>query len=134
MGAFDVGRELDFGTVIFDEGTVARYLTAVQDETLTELNTSGAGAWVPPLAVAAQFSKGVSEMDLPLEALHTGQEMDFLNPVPVGSEVHCTGRVTSNRQRGDIALVQLEFEARGNAGDLLVQGKTTLLLPAGAAV
>jgi hypothetical protein len=131
---FEAGRELDFGTVRFDEATVSQYLIAVLDEAMTELNDTGADAWVPPLAIAAQFSKGVSEMDLPLEALHTGQELQFLKPVAVGSEVRCSGRIVSNRQRGEIALVQLDFETRDDGGDVVMRGTTTLLLPAEAAL
>ncbi len=129
---FEAGRELDFGAVRFDEATVSRYLVAVLDEAMAELNGAGEGAFVPPLAIAAQFSKGVSEMDLPLEALHTGQELEFLKPVAVGSEVQCSGRIVSNRQRGEIILVQLEFETRDAEGDVVMSGKTTLLLPAEA--
>jgi hypothetical protein len=129
---FEVGREIDFGTVRFDEGTVTRYLTAVQDEAMARLNRSSGEQWVPPLAIAAQFSKGVSEMDLPLEALHTGQELDFLKPVAIDSEIRCTGRVVFNRQRGEVALVQIEFEGQDAMGDIVIHGKTTLLLPSGA--
>ncbi|MFQ5880234.1 MAG: hypothetical protein ACE5IZ_08690 [Dehalococcoidia bacterium] len=129
----DVGSELRLGPVKFDQATVARYLTAVEDEATSRLNSATDEAWVPPLAVAAQFSTAVSQLQLPLEALHTAQELEFLALVPIGSEVTCHIQVVARRQHGDIAFVHLEFESRDVGGTVVVRGKTTVLLPSAEA-
>lgn len=125
----EVGDQIHLGTVTFDQATVERYLAAVEDEALSRLNREGGTAWVPPMAMAAQFSAAVSQMQLPLEALHTAQELEFFGPVPLGRQITGQARVVGSRQRSDLALIHLELEGRDANNAVVLRGRTTLLWP-----
>ncbi|MCD6299692.1 MAG: MaoC family dehydratase [Dehalococcoidales bacterium] len=86
--------------------------------------------FVPPMFVAAR-SLGVLSGLISLLAgtIHTSQELEFLELVPVGATIECHGRVVRKLQRGGLRLLVIGLSAFNQDKEQVLAGKTTLVLP-----
>jgi hypothetical protein len=89
--------------------------------------------YVPPLALGAFALGGLMDrFKVPGGLVHTGQEYDFLAPVPVGETVEVSIVVASNSERRGARMVAFAIELRAH-GEVVGRGRTTVMLaPEGA--
>lgn len=84
--------------------------------------------YVPPLALGA-FALGglMARFKVPGGLVHTGQEYDFLEPVPIGETVEVSISVASNSERRGARMVVFAIELR-ILEQVVGRGRTTVLL------
>jgi hypothetical protein len=84
--------------------------------------------YVPPLALGAFALGGLMDrFKVPGGLVHTGQEYDFIEPVPIGERVEVGIVVVSNSERRGARMVVFAIELR--AHDAVVgRGRTTVML------
>lgn len=120
--ALDPGQTICTRDAALTADLVERYVAAVQDDS----RIYGEEGLVPPMAVAALvMAAAMEEMGLPAGAVHTGQELTFVRPVPVGSMVRCTAVVASNSVRRGTRFLALDLTG-AVSGAPAVEGRTTL--------
>jgi len=111
---------------------VCRYLEAVEDQSgaYGGQGSDGAGS-VPPLAAAALALRSILEqVSLPPGALHTGQELEFRRPLPVGASLRSRARVAQRSEmRGAvIAVIEFDVAEEGSSAPAVV-GRATVMMP-----
>jgi hypothetical protein len=125
------GHEIPVAGFDLRAGDVRRYLEAVEDRTGAYGEGVDGPAWVPPLAVAALTLRAVLEqVVLPAGALHTGQEVEFRRPVPVGSSLQPRARVAQRSEMRGAVISVVEFDvAEEGLADPAVIGRATVMMP-----
>lgn len=117
---------------LLDTDKVGRYMAAVADGSGPLLDPSDGQEVVPPMAIAALSLRGVvNDLKIPGGTLHAGQELEFVQPVKVGTSLECRATLVQNSVRGGwrIMVVRLSVEAPTSRGEVLT-GKSTITLPA----
>lgn len=125
------GHEIPVAGFRLGADDARRYLDAVEDRTGAYDVGPDGPAWVPPLAVAALALRAILEqVNLPAGALHTGQEVEFRRPVPLGSLLRPAARVAQRSEmRGAvISIVEFDVAAEGSS-DPSVVGRATVMMP-----
>jgi acyl dehydratase len=125
------GHDIPVATFRLGADDTRRYLEAVEDRTGAYGEGPDRPTWVPPLAVAALALRAILEqVELPAGALHTGQEVEFRRPVPVGSLLRPRARVAQRSEmRGAvISVVEFDVAAEGSP-DPAVVGRATVMMP-----
>lgn len=108
------------------EASVRQYLQAVGDSQ-SVYNDSQI---VPPLALAAHALGVLLErLALPPGAIHSLQEMEILKPVSFGEEVSGTVVMERIRRRGDLRFITAGYTLVDRAGEKVITGKSTVLVP-----
>jgi len=109
------------------------YLLVNADDVTLYLSATGEqnelwGRYVPPLALGAFALGGLMDrFKVPGGLVHTGQEYDFVAPVPIGESVEVSIVVVSNSERRGARMVVFAIELR--ARDAVVgRGRTTVML------
>ena len=106
------------------------YLDAVQDDSVRHTDNSGTEL-APPMALAALSLRGVViDLQIPGGTLHVGQEMEFKDPVRVGENLRCIASLSSNNIRGDWRFMVVNLSVLRSSGDEVMEGKSTIMLPA----
>ena len=125
------GHEIPVAGFRLDADDTRRYLEAVEDRTGAYGEGSDGPAWVPPLAVAALALRAILEqVELPAGALHTGQEVEFRRPVPVGSLLRPRARVAQRSEMRGAVISVVEFEvAEEGSPNPAVVGRATVMMP-----
>ena len=121
------GQELNLGTWVIDRTFVERYLGATEDDCpiYRELGVA------PPLALAARALGALLEvLQLPPGTLHAAQELDCKRTVGLGEEVACVAKLSRPISRGEWQFVSADFSLSGKDGEVLLGGKSTVLVPA----
>jgi acyl dehydratase len=86
---------------------------------------------VPPLAVAAYALKAMYTSFLfPPGSIHAAQEFEFRKPVAVGSQINYQAKVVQIIERTGMIMVVIELNASDENNDVVLRGKTTVVLPA----
>ena len=122
------GQELNLGTWVIDRKFVERYLGAIEDDSpiYGELGVA------PPLALAARAMGALLEvLRLPPGTLHAAQELDCKRTVGLGEAVTCVAKLSRPLSRGEWHFISVDFSLNGKDGDVLLGGKSTVLVPAG---
>jgi acyl dehydratase len=115
-------------TVSADE--VRDYVRATGEDTVLWLE---AGI-VPPLAaLALTLAALTDEMPLPAGVIHSGQEVDFLQPIPIDAEITGYAVVDRRSERAGVLMTQLGFELHCEER-LAARGKITIVMPTTAPV
>lgn len=122
------GYEFPATAIALDAETVARYLSATEDDNDLYWR-DGAIAVVPPLAVAALSFRGIAQ-ELALEpgSLHTGQELAFRRPVSVGERLTTQAVVTASSKRRGFTVLMIDLAAVDDAGEVALSGRMTLMV------
>jgi acyl dehydratase len=125
------GQEISRHSYQVDEGIVADYVTAVQDENPALMDESGERL-VPPMAVAALSIRGVvQDLRIPGGTLHAGQEFEFMSSVYIGRSLECVATLSQNSIRGDWRFLVIDCRVTdGERSDVMI-GKSTIMVPAG---
>ena len=114
---------------VLDDDMVRRYAEAVGDR--SRLHSPDGGAELaPPMAIAALSLRGVvNDLEIPGGTLHAGQELEFVEAVPVGGTLDCRAAVLQNSVRGGWRFIVVGLEVGNGRGDTVLQGKSTIMLP-----
>ena len=125
------GHEIPVADFRLHADDVSRYLAAVEDRAGIYGEGPDGAAWVPPLAVAALALRAILEqVELPAGALHTGQEVEFRRPVPVGSLLRPRARVAQRSEMRGAVISVVEFDvAEEGSPDPAVVGRATVMMP-----
>ena len=82
---------------------------------------------VPSMAVAALvMGAAMRAVELPAGAVHTGQELEFAQPVPEGVELRCTATVSQNSVRRGTRFLVIGIQGTLD-GEMAVAGKADYL-------
>ena len=131
--ALTVGQEVSRQSYVLDKKSVALYMEAVQDNSSvdTPYESTGLANLAPPMSVAALSLRGVvNDLKIPGGTLHVGQEMTYTRPVEVGEHLDCMALLTSNSVRGDWRFMIVDLQVSNSAGQIVMAGKSTIMLPA----
>ncbi len=84
----------------------------------------------PPMAVAAlAMAAAMEAMALPAGAVHTGQELTFGTPAPIGARIRCVATVGAGSVRRGARFLSLDLLAADAAGGApIVEGRTSLAI------
>jgi len=128
--ALEKGHQLSATSFVLDEEAVARYLEAVEDEALPRLAQAEGKAWVPPMAVAAQALRSLTEeMTLPAGAIHGSQELEFVRPVETGERITCRAWLSHRSLRGGWWVLAVEMEGADESAQPVLAGRLTVMVP-----
>ena len=120
------GERLDLGSLMVDRGMVDAYLQAIGDENSIYLSLDAA----PPLALAAHvLSALIEKLALPPGTIHAAQETECHGLVSLGQEVSCLAQLSRPVRRGEWSIMAVQFQVISSAGDTLLEGKTTVMVP-----
>ena len=129
------GHELPVSGFRFPVEDARHYLEAVEDgsDAYGQGPEAPAGPprWVPPVALAALALRAILEqVRLPAGALHTGQELEFRRPVPVGASLRSVARVAQRSEMRGAVISVIEFNvAEEGSADPAVVGRATVMIP-----
>ena len=111
-----------------DSDLVKTYSTSIQCEPFPFSGFSNQyKKTIPPTAILTLSLRDlVNKLELPRGTLHTGQEVEFINPVNLNSVLCCTTTLLQNsvRKSTRILIIQLFVEDENKMPILI--GKTTL--------
>lgn len=117
LGSWDVTSE-----------AVHEYLSAVGDNLplYTDLECA------PPIMLAARVVALLLErLSLPNGAIHSLQDIETTNMLPVGATVSATASMEPIRERGGMRFLTVNYTvSEETTGSDLMNGRTTVLLPA----
>ena len=126
IAALPRGHEIAPATFTLSDADVRAYLAAVGD-------ANDYGGRVPPLAAVALGLAALQEqLYLPEGSLHTGQEVEHAQAIPVRAELRLTGRVAQRSERQGFVISVIEFEI-AHTGATAGRARTTIMAP-GASV
>ena len=124
------GQKISDRTYVLDTASVTKYLGAVKDQSGIFPHAED-GATTVPMAIAALSLRGVvKDLNIPGGTLHAGQELEFLQIVPIGSTLKCEASVEQNSVRGEWRFFVVHLTVKNQSGDEVMKGKSTLMIPA----
>ncbi len=124
------GQEISNRACVLDSATVLRYVDAVGDKSTLPPALDG-GEIVPPMAVAALTLRGVlADLAIPGGTVHAGQELEFKRSVQVGDTLACRARLAQSSVRGEWRFMVISIEACDGGGREVMEGKSTIIVPA----
>ncbi|MDA1189879.1 MAG: MaoC family dehydratase [Chloroflexi bacterium] len=119
---------------VMDIETVSRYVDAVGDETFDSpvmRREDSKQVYVPAMAVAAISVRGVvNDLQIPGGTLHLGQELQFLDIVPLGETLVCMATLAQNSVRGGQRILVVSLDVENGLGRTVMTGKSTIAVPA----
>jgi hypothetical protein len=122
MANLSRGDQLNVFEVCLTTADVVAYLAATGEQN---------AAWdvsTPPLAIGALALGGLMErVGIPEGLLHTGQEFDFLRPVPHGEPVEVRITVSAASVRRGALMIVFELELH-STGELVGTGRTNIIV------
>ena len=128
MGVSSIVAGQELGQVKFnlDASLVREYLSVAGDSSKVYAGTD----LVPYTAVAALGVRTVlGWLALPPGTIHVAQELVVHRAVACGQRVSCRAKVTQASHRRDGTFLVLEFAVNDDAGQPILDGRTTLLVP-----
>jgi hypothetical protein len=123
------GHALSPQTFSLNAETITEYLNAADDSNTCYSNLSLA----PPLAVAARALSGLlDQIELPFGSLHTGQEFEMHQGVPLDARLTMSGTLAQRSERAGFVISMLDFEVKlAESHETALTGRTTVMAPAG---
>ncbi len=120
-----IGFEFPPTSYELTEKIIGKYIEAVGEE--TDFLTLGI---VPPLAIAACAMTALSQsFTIPPGSIHASQDLEFLEVVPIGTSISCSGKIAQKLERGSLNLVILEINVMNQVGEKVMTGKATIAAP-----
>ena len=116
------GDQLEIFEVCLSAEDVAAYLAATGEPSAVW------GTSVPPLAIGAFALGGLMErVGIPEGLVHTGQEFEFLRPVPHGEPVEVRITIASYSERRGVLVAAFDLELHA-AGELAGRGRANIIV------
>lgn len=124
LATLEPGHSLFNVKMTISENQIRAYLDAVDDDADVYRTESLA----PPMAVAALvMGAALRAVELPAGAVHTGQELDFVAPVTLGSELDCGAAVAQNSVRRGTRFLVLQITAN-NGTEPAMSGRVSIAI------
>ncbi|MEZ4504165.1 MAG: hypothetical protein R3C39_16190 [Dehalococcoidia bacterium] len=128
--AVSAGDVLPAFTMTISADEVRDYLRSTGEDPEVWL---GAGV-VPPLgALALTLAALTEEMPLPAGVIHSGQEVDFVQSIPIDAEISGFAVIDRRSERAGVLMTQLGFELQVDEATA-ARGKITIVMPTAATV
>ena len=125
----ETGQELSSQSLTLDAKAVEEYTAAVSD-TSSPVASDGSPL-VPPMAIAAlALSAVINTLQIPGGTIHASQELGFGAAAPVGATLDCRATLAQNSVRRGWRFLVVNMEATSEGGDIVMEGKSTIMLPA----
>ena len=125
----ETGQELSSQSLTLDAKAVEEYTAAVSDT--SSLVASDGSPLVPPMAIAAlALSAIINTLQIPGGTIHASQELGFGAAAPVGATLDCRATLAQNSVRRGWRFLVVNMEATSEGGDIVMEGKSTIMLPA----
>ena len=119
-------QKVNLGRWAVGEDFVREYLSAVDDDARIYQELGA----VPPMALAARaLGALLNQLALPPGTIHAAQELDSKRMVKLGEEVSCIASLSRPGRRGAWEFISADFTLYGDAGETLLSGKSTVLVP-----
>ena len=117
LGSWDITSE-----------AVHEYLSAVGDNLPLYMDSQCA----PPIMLAARVVALLLErLSLPDGAIHSLQDVETVNALPIGATVSAKARIDPVRERSGMRFLTVNYTVcEETTGSDLMKGRTTVLLPA----
>ena len=85
---------------------------------------------IPSMAILTLSLRDlVSKLELPHGTLHTGQEVEFINPAHLNSVLSCTTTLLQNTIRKSTRILMIKLHVEDENKKQIMTGKTTLFTP-----
>jgi len=124
-----VGDTISQREFTLDTSNVSKYVAAVRDDSGV-FDPAAASPTIPPMAIGALALRGVLEdLGIPGGTLHTGQEMQFQNAVPVGHSLTCVAKIAQNSVRAGFRFVGVTMDVTDDDMSVM-SAKSTIMVPA----
>ena len=124
--ALPVGYEFPRSTFRIDSRRIDSYRKAVQEPENAALGPDS----VPPMAIAAAALGSLAERaSFPFGSIHLTQELDFKTPVRCEELLICRGKLLARKDLRDIHLLTFGVDVYNQRDQLVLAGKTGLVLP-----
>ena len=124
LSSLELGQALCERDVVVTSDRAALYIDAVEDDS----PLYAAQGLAPPMAVAAIVMAAAMEaVELPAGAVHTGQELAFAGPAPIGASVRCVASVAANSVRRGTRFLSLDLTGSAE-GERVVEGRASLAI------
>ena len=119
---------INLGSWKISSGAVREYLSAVGDD----LPLYAESQCAPPIMLAARVVALLLErLSLPDGAIHSLQDIESTGELRIGSMVSAVAKVDQVRERGGMRFLTVNYAvSEENSGTNLMNGRTTVLLPA----
>ena len=125
LATLEPGHSLFSEKMTISEEQVRAYLDAVEDGA----DVYRAEGLAPPMAVAALvMGAAMRAVELPAGAVHTGQEFDFVAPVPLGAELDCDATIAQNSVRRGTRFLVLRITGASEEGPAF-SGRASIAIP-----
>ena len=109
-----------------DDGKVAAYLQAVDDDT----HIYEEHKVVPPMAVAALAMAALSTgLVLPDGTIHVSQDLEFNDVAGIGERLTSYARVKRKVERGKFHILTIDINVTNQNNTKIVIGETSFILP-----
>lgn len=119
------GYEFPSTSFSLDRPAVDEYLGAVESD--GDFYRDGS---VPMTMVAARALAALTgSISLPPGSIHTSQELEFHHTTRVQDALTSRARVSRKQSRGRFRLLSVDFDVADPAGNLVLSGKTSFILP-----
>ena len=126
LADLSVGTTLDLITLNFSPEKIKNYLAATSDDSDMWIQE----AIVPPLLVsAAILSELMTQVNLPSNLMHTGQEHTSHSTVPADTDLMATVTLAQYSQRGGALIASFEANLVDMNQKLLFSTKSSTLIP-----
>ena len=123
------GQKISKQSHSLDNETVLRYTDAVGDRSNPCLTDDGRNL-APAMAVAALSLRGVLiDLAIPGGTLHAGQELEFMDAVPVGETLDCEATLVQNSVRGNWRFLVVLLQVEDSQSRMVMEGKSTIMVP-----
>ena len=123
------GRNSRTSPLTLDAKAVDEYVAAVTDNSSPV--ASDGTPLVPPMAIAAlALSAVINALQIPGGTIHASQELGFGDAVKVGESLDCRATLTQNSVRRGWRFLVVSMEATSEERSVVMNGKSTIMLPA----
>lgn len=126
FSALAAGYEFPASEFSLEPERVAAYLDAVgSDARVFEEN-----GIIPPMAVAALSMLAMMDrLLLPPGTIHVNQALDFMTPARPGARLTSKSGVKRKVERGGIRMLTIKIDVEDEAGNQVLAGETSLVIP-----
>ncbi len=123
LSALTAGQTLCERDIAMTPDLVAAYVEAVR----ADVQLYRELGFAPPMAAAAlAMAAAMEAVELPAGAVHTGQELTFAAPAPVGARLRCVATVAANSVRRGARFLSIDLQVSDADGMRVVEGRTSL--------
>ena len=125
----EAGQQLTDQCLTLDAESVGDYVSAVSDAS-NPVADDGTPL-VPPMAIAAlALSAVINALQIPGGTIHASQELGFGASVPIGDTLEYKATLAQNSVRRGWRFLIVNIEATSETGSNVMEGKSTIMLPA----